>query len=530
MLPKILLLSLLPFTLGAQSVGAWIDQADRYWAEGRYAEAAEQYERAGRLKSDRPVLLWKAAEAYYRARDYRKAAECYRSVQEEHQKFELAGLRYARALKQDGRYPEAREAFRQSLFRYRGEHHSLLEAVVDREIAGCELALRWQEEAALRPDTVEIHRLPDSVNASGDVFAPLPYGQSALYFSQLDASGSAARLMRSERTNGLWQPPVAAQGLPPEAARGFSSGVFSPDSRRFYCVQCHNQPATRPGESPTAARQHCEIVVLRRSDEGWGRPEPLRGYVNLPEFTALAPAVVHEGGREYLIFASDRAGGQGGLDLYRCERPLAADDLDFSLPLNLGPTVNTGGDETTPFFDTAAQILYFSSNGHVSLGGFDVFRSARQGGQWQAVENLGLPYNSPADDLWFVPKTGERGAFLSSNRFFGAEKPGTRDDDLFEFRPAQQPVFAAGEVIDEAGGGPATAGTVSLLEKNEDGSFRLLQTMPLHEGRFLFRLPPGGGPYAVEAVRTGYQRARVSLGGPNRTAGGYEVSLLMRRE
>ena len=134
----------LPISSG-QQVGDVIAQADRLWAAGRYVEAAAQYERAGRLRTDRPALLYKAAEAYYRGRDYGKAVDCYRLVRDQSDQFVLAGLRYARVLKQSGRYTEAREAFQFYLQHYDGVQKDLLKKVIDNDVAGCDLAIQLGE-------------------------------------------------------------------------------------------------------------------------------------------------------------------------------------------------------------------------------------------------------------------------------------------------------------------------------------------------------------------------------------------------
>ncbi|MCC7503730.1 MAG: hypothetical protein IT259_00455, partial [Saprospiraceae bacterium] len=112
----------LPLALFGQDTGQLVSRAEKAWAAGRYLEAAENFERAGRLQTDRPVLLNKAAEAYYLARAYDKAADCYRPLRQYSDRYPLTGLRYARALKQSGRYLEAREAFRQYLSAYKGEY------------------------------------------------------------------------------------------------------------------------------------------------------------------------------------------------------------------------------------------------------------------------------------------------------------------------------------------------------------------------------------------------------------------------
>lgn len=516
---------LLPWRAHAQQWNDILSNAERLWAAGQFVEAGEQFERAGRLKPDRPALLFKAAEAYYEGREYGKAADCYRLVRDQTEQFDLAGLRYARALKQMGRYPEAREAFLKCARDYRGAQKDVLQKVIDKDIAGCDLAQRLTAEATNTPLPFDCLRLPEPVNSKGDEFAPMLFNDDVLYFSVKNSARGPAQLWRSERPGNSWQAPAAARGLPPEIAAGFASGAFSVDGKRFYCIQCEeNAPA-----DAMEGRPHCRIDLLRRNDTGWGTPEPLRAYINLPESTVAAAAVAQDEEREYLFFASDRVGGLGGLDLYVCERLLSADDLDFSLPRNLGPAVNTGGDETTPFFDIERQTLFFSSNGLVSLGGFDVFQTMLQAGQWSTPENLGLPFNSAADDQWFVPRRNGRGGFVASNRIFGAEKPGTRDLDLFEIVPAVAPRFLVGAVSDDLSGTLVPDCLVSLLEQSPDGEISVAQIQTSPDGRFRFRLQPGSS-YAVEVKKDGYRTAHATLGTPNQTPEGYALDLLLHRE
>lgn len=518
----VLLLGCVALRLPAQEIGEWIDRAERSMATGAYEEAGAQYERAGRLKPDRPNLLYKAAEAYYLARDYDKAADCYRPLR--HQEgYALAGLRYARALKQGGKYLDAQVAFREFLSNYKGEQAALMQEVVSKDLAGCALALRLYNDTLEHPLALAAQVLPRPGQNAGNAFAPYPFGADALYFSFAANERSPAGFWRMERNEQGWQAPFEAAGLPPEAARNFASGSFSPDGSRFYCVQC----AVQPGAKTASGDWVCKILVMRRRSEGWSAPEPLRDYVNWPGSTTLAPSLAKANGQELLFFASDRPGGAGGLDLYVCERPLDADDLDFSLPRNLGPLVNSGGDDTTPWFDANSNTLFFSSNGQISLGGFDVYRTSRSGQDWSAPENLGLPFNSPADERWFVPNPENGGGFLSSNRGSNADSK-TFDDNIVEIVPAFTRLFLTGEVTDDQRGQLLPGCLIALYELSPDGEVSLAQIQASTDGKFRFRLTPGSS-YAVEATKNGFQAARATLGQLNQTPDGYTVSLLMRR-
>jgi len=174
------------------------------------------------------------------------------------------------------------------------------------------------------------------------------------------------------------------------------------------------------------------IFCIRRTEAGWADPERLRPYINFEASTSMFPQVAQAEGVEYLFFSSDRVGGYGGLDLYVCERPLDSEELDFSFPQNLGRIVNTGADEVTPFYQADTKTLWFSSIGHPSLGGLDIFKTEKIDSAWSRPQNVGMPLNSPADDYFFVLKKSGEGAFFSSNRRVGEIKTITTDDDIFE--------------------------------------------------------------------------------------------------
>ncbi len=428
-------------TLHAQTAAELIAQAGQAAGSGRFGEAANLYEKAARLRDNRPEWLYQAAEHYYRARDYRRATACYQASINELSKSELSGLRYARALKQEGRYAEAVEAFRQYAAAYAGDRKASVLAVVANELNGCDLALRLTAEADSVPipaDATAI--LPAEVNTPARESAPLLWRDDVLYFTRLTDEGLS--LWRTTRRFGTWQSAVEGRGFPATVAPRLGSGTFTPDGTRFYCTLCDDiQPSERhtPG-----LRQRCELFLLQKTEQGWREPERLRDYINLPDQTVLHPFVLHEAGREVLFFSSNRDGGFGGLDLYVCQRSLDSDSLDFSLPQNLGPRINSAGDDITPFFDPYEQTLWFSTNGHPGIGGLDIYKTQRLEAKWLPATHAGLPINSPYDD-YFLIKKKNGDAVLVSNRPFGTAKTSTQDDDVFEFFPKKMGAVGDGE-------------------------------------------------------------------------------------
>jgi hypothetical protein len=172
---------------------------------------------------------------------------------------------------------------------------------------------------------------------------------------------------------------------------------------------------------------------MKKVGASWSQPVRLSDDINRKGFTATQPNVVTKNGREILYFASDRPEGRGGMDIWFVSRDASADDASFLPPVNAGPSINTQNDELSPFYHTKNNTLYFSSNGFPSLGGLDIFSSIGTMSSWGEVKNIGLPYNSPADDLHFSLLADGKSGWLTSNRIFESEKGVTTDNDIFHF-------------------------------------------------------------------------------------------------
>ncbi|MFN0036647.1 MAG: OmpA family protein [Saprospiraceae bacterium] len=150
---------------------------------------------------------------------------------------------------------------------------------------------------------------------------------------------------------------------------------------------------------------------------------------NSAEYNTAHPSISPEGARLY--FASNRPGGFGGMDLYFSEWK----DGTWGAAINLGPTVNTEGNEIFPFIDPNGR-LYFASNGHLGLGGLDLFYSTPQGEKdWNHPQNLGAPLNSTRDDFGVC-----FGGDLSWGFFTSDRDGGTGRDDIYAFSKNASPV------------------------------------------------------------------------------------------
>lgn len=174
-------------------------------------------------------------------------------------------------------------------------------------------------------------------------------------------------------------------------------------------------------------RNNGDLYYTRFSGKEWGKPQPLPADVNSP--WRETSACLSADGRK-LFFTSDRPGGQGGLDIYLTEKTA----MGWSKPRNLGETINTAEDEDGVSLSTDGKTLYFSSRGHNSMGGFDVFASEITNEGFGPARNLGIPVNSPADDLhiWFVS---------DSLAWLGSDRPGGKGGlDLYTIAFAGEPL------------------------------------------------------------------------------------------
>lgn len=493
-------LLILIFCLGMTTVHAqkmsWRKHAKlakKQMEEGNLQEAAINFESAWKKKKKKKEYLFQAAECYMKVKDYRKAAECYEPIKEENKDFMFPGLKYCRALKMDGQYDAASRAFVYFINGYDGADKDVVANIVQDEIRGCELGMTFLEKET---NNITFEHLSSNVNSKAADFAPVPFSDDVLYYTS-NMVGET-KMYLSQRNGEEWSRSRVPKNFPEIFAPHYGNGAFSPDNKRFFYTQCD--------QIDVSGRMiyGCEIFVTQRDEKGWSAPQRLNKGINKTGTTATQPFVVHQDNQEILYFVSDRTGGKGGLDIWFSTRDLASEKLSFERPRNCGTAINTMADELTPYFDMAEETMYFSSNGKANIGGFDVFKSKNTGdNEWTKSYNIGLPYNSSADDYYFR-KYSERGGYIVSNRKFGLEKTTFSHDDIFSFSTPIEKMMASGKVMDKKTNEIMKDVWVAIYEISAGGSVRLLENKASPNGTFEFGLLPGKN-YRVEAHRDGYE-------------------------
>jgi len=478
-------------TLSAQSAKKLMKQGEEAYTKGNYVQAADFFEKSW-LKGKKPEAIFKAGEAYYVLRNYRKASEAYVNVKDKNDQFQLVGLKYARSLKQDGQYDKASKAFSDFRDGYTGEGKAVIEDVVQTELQGCELGKLLPAQAQ---QGIEVSHAGAGVNTSDNEFAPLPIDKGLLYFSS--TIGGTARIYRSSLADNAWGKGATPDNFPVIQKGQYCHGSLTPDGQRFYFTIC--DAASSFNNNTT----RCEIYVIRKQAAGWSAPEMLPESINAKGTTATQPHVVQNNGKEILYFASNRTGGRGGMDLWYVERPLSATGNAFASPINLGPNINTMGDEMTPYFSAGEGSLYFSSNGQTSIGGFDIFTSKGDLSTWAPADNVGLPYNSPADDYYYIKHNDGEGGFLVSNRIVAGEKLTTKDDDIFEIKSKLVVAKLQGSVFAQETGEPINKYLLTLYEIRVDESESILLNREFNTSTYDLELLPNR-KFRVEITAQGY--------------------------
>ncbi len=238
----------------------------------------------------------------------------------------------------------------------------------------------------------------------------------------------------------------------------------------------------------------CDLYISYLTSDGWSEPENLGKNIN-SEAWESAPSLSPD--KRHLYFASNRSGGYGKSDIYVSE---LQPNGRYGPPQNLGPLINTAGNESCPFIHADNQTLYFTSDGHVGYGGDDLFLSRKNAEDWSEAENLGYPINTIENEGSLVVAANGLTAYYASDR---SDSRGGLDIYSFELREDIRPaktLWVKGRVFDNN----TKKGLPSTLELTDLSNRRLISKVQTDEsGNYLITLPVGRD-YAFNVNRKGY--------------------------
>ncbi len=443
----------------AQSVEQWTNWGDAAFAHGEYYGATRFYAGALAIDGGRMSLQWKQAEACRLSHQYEKAAALYERVYKKDQgRTHPDALRWLAEMQMSmGDHAAARATWHKLLTKTRdkGSFNALR---AQNALLGCALAL---DSSAT--DSLTVEHLPQPLNTYDSEFGARIGPDSLLYFTSLrgDLNPEGEVLDTASYRARIWRtspdPPFTPTALPPlvNGVGDVANTAWSPDGRWFLFSLC---PPSEP----------CRIHIAPIHADGIGAPMPLPGMGDTVASTQ--PVIAWWEGREMLLFASDRPGGQGGWDIWQAE----FHDGTVSHLYPLGRAVNTPGNERCPWYDSSTNVLWFSSDFLPGLGGFDIFSAAWGNDIFSTPVNAGKGINSPANDLYPVIDGVKGEGWLTSNRVGSfAAKGETCCNDLYRFRaPVHAPLAETPEVSSNSTIVPRTP-TERLLALEREFPLRL---------------------------------------------------------
>lgn len=255
------------------------------------------------------------------------------------------------------------------------------------------------------PKDVTLEPIQGEVNSEYEEYAPTLSvdGQTLIFTSRRKGSTGSLKdvdnkyyedIWMSQKNGDTWSVPVGISEVI-NTDHHESNTVISPDNNELYIYRSDNGG---------------DIYVSEKKKGEWTKPKEFK----LVNTEAKESSLFLSSNGEHLFYASSKEGGEGGIDIYHATKQ----GDKWSAPVNLGETINTEYDEDGPSFDVNTNTLYFSSNGHNSMGGLDVYFSEYDEdlGEWSKPENLGYPVNSPEDDLHFVISSDGKVAYYATTR------------------------------------------------------------------------------------------------------------------
>lgn len=440
-----------------------IQRADQAYDLMQYPKAERLYEKVlahGEQRGSRARL----ADSYRRHNSWAKAMSHYELLYAAHPLSGDTALQFGEVLMALGEHDDAADLFLRVLQQTPENRRAL------------DLYESTQGYTSFYKDSGRffVNRL--TIPGVASAFGGVPYKNGLLFAAEKEIDARQANpwnersfldlyhtVAKSEIT---WTP---AAPLPGDVNGQYHEGpaVLSGDGKQLYFTRSNYVERKLQKDD----RNTSHLKLFRAKLDSTGKWNDLHAFAyNGDTWSTGHPALAMDG--RTLYFASDRPGGFGGSDIWRCKD----NGTGWSEPENLGATVNTPGNELFPTVN--GNTLHFSSSAHTNMGGLDIFETQEQNGSWTLPVNLNAPINTPKDDFFFVMDSTKKAGFLSSDR--------DGIDQIYAFTLYEPLFYLEGIVMDEADRYlPNVEVTLVDLETGDDNS-----TLTGPDGKFIFQLKP----------------------------------------
>lgn len=437
-------------------------------------------------KANKADIIYKTAECYRHVNDTRQSETWYRKALRIKYPDDNIQLYYANALKSNAKFEEAIV-----------EYEKYAELVPDdprgkNGAESCALAQDWI-------DNPSRYVVENEVQLNGKFMDFVPSYAAAnhktIFFtsSRSNASGNDIDGWTGQGFTDVFTATIDNKGkwskpkpIPATINSIYNEGasVMNADYTEMIFTRCGVKKKEKMG---------CELYHSKKTGSNWSEPTLLPFFVkdeddDSTQVTVGHPALSADG--KVLVFASDADGGKGGRDLWAST--YSDEKQRWGKPTNL-EAMNTPGDEMYPFIHNDG-TLYFSSNGHIGMGGLDIFMAEAQGASWGNITNMRYPINSAGDDFAIIFEKEQEKGYFTSNR-----EDGKGSDDIYSFLLPALKFTLCGTVSDFKTKQVIAEATVSLVGTDRSST----ETTTDSQGKYCFDLAPATS-YVITAGKKDY--------------------------
>ncbi len=442
------------FSVNAQK--NYLKDADVAFDHHQYFNAIELYKQAyvKTKKADaKSKILYRTAVSYQEINDMQGAETYYNKAIKAKYPDPIAHLKLGDCLKAQKKYPEAIIEYTA----YKKEAPS--DVAGENGVKSCELAQQWKDAKNTPETRLKVENMA-LINSKESDFSPAYSDKKGnkLIFTSTRQGGLGSIDVNTGQNhsdlyetaldkNGKWSTPVAL-GANIVSKMNDASVSVSKKGDVMYMTRC-------PEEKNKQLK--CQIYVCKKQGPSWAEPVLLP--FNIDTIAFGHPAISADG--KTLYFTSKLPGGFGGKDIWKS----TVEGKEFGAPVNLGPSINTPGDEMYPYITDDDKTLYFSSNYHLGMGGLDLFKAEKSadGKFTKAPENLKYPMNSEGDDFGIIFEGKKMRGYFTSNR-----EGGKGSDDIYSFNLPPLLFNLSGTVVSAEGNEPVQNAMIHLKGSNGD--------------------------------------------------------------
>ncbi|MEO7990353.1 MAG: OmpA family protein [Chryseolinea sp.] len=404
----------------SQSSKDLIDKGDRLYAKKDYGGALQLYLPACDTKGDDALLNLKVGMCYLYSETKWKAAIYLEKAYRLDPKVDLdIDYHMGMAYQQNHEYSKAIVHYEQ--FK---KNNKKLANVANEKIQACTIA----DSLSKKPVHVLIENAGGAVNSSFHEYSPLlsADGKTMIFTSnrstddyKIKSGTNFEDIYITHKIGDSWDEP---QKISPNINIKFNDAAASLSADGNTLLLYYEDGGG-------------DIYISTKTDGDWSKPVPLSKNINTPLFWETSACLSADGKK--IFFSSNRPGGKGELDIYVSELDAKG---NWGKAANMGSTINTLGNEDSPFMHPDGVTLYFSSDGHPTMGGNDIFKSDFKNGKWQKPTNLGYPINSIEYDGFFTISADKKTGYYSTLRQDGLGSADIYTVTFLEPLPEEKPV------------------------------------------------------------------------------------------